>query len=85
MANDPFYSRPLGMPFSENTRRFLAIPATSAAGKTDAIDHAALERLREYVMLDFVCSGIIRTDTLPPRRQSIIELHVAVVCANWAA
>jgi hypothetical protein len=85
MANDPFYSRPLGMPIDESTRRFLAIPATSAAGKTEAIDHAALERLREYVMLDLVCSGILRTDKLPPLRQSIIELHVAVVCANWAA
>lgn len=82
MANDPFYDQRLGMPFSENTRRF-TVYGRQASGKTQTVDPAALEQLRDYLMHDLVGAGIVRVDKLPPRRQSIVELQVAVVCANW--
>ena len=81
-----FASQPsrLYMDEASDLRRFTVV-RPAATGKTQPIDQAALEQLREYLMLDLVCSGIVRTDKLPPLRQSIIELHVAVICANWAA
>ena len=82
MANDPFYSGPLGMPLSENTRRFTVI-RPAASGKTQPIDQATLERLREYVMLDLVCSGIVRVDKLPQRVESPLADQVRDVCAAW--
>lgn len=79
MANDPFY----GMTLSENTRRFTVI-RPAASGKTQPVDQAALEKLREYVMLDLVCSGIVRVDKLPPRVESPMAAHVQAVCAVWS-
>jgi hypothetical protein len=78
MANDAFY----GMPLSENTRRFTVI-RPAASGKTQPVDQVALERLREYVMMDLVGAGVLRTDVLPPRRVSIIADQVGAACAEW--
>lgn len=89
MANDPFY----GMTTPENTRRFQAFFTTNGTfGKfasrrstiyEQPVDQAALERMREYVMLDLVCSGIVRADKLPPRVESPLSNEVRNVCANW--
>lgn len=78
MANDPFY----GMTASENTRRFTVI-RPAASGKTEAITQADMEKLREYVMMDLVGAGVLRTDVLPPRRVSIIADQVGAACAEW--
>lgn len=78
MANDPFYR----MPLSENTRRF-TVYGRPTSGKTEAIAQADMEKLRDYLMHDLIGAGVLRTDTLPPRRVSIIADQVGAACAEW--
>jgi hypothetical protein len=65
---------------ASDLRRFTVVGA-SATGKTQPVDQAALEQLREYVMMDLVCAGIVRTDKLPPRDPLAIQVHA--ICADW--
>lgn len=75
---------------TEALRRFFTMNATFGkfASRRSAIydqpvDQAALDQMREYVMMDLIGAGVLRTDVLPPRRVSVIADQVSAVCAEW--
>lgn len=76
-------SRPSTLYLEEasDLRRFTVI-RPAASGKTQPVDQAALEKLRDYLMHDLIGAGVLRTDTLPP--QSPIAIQVSAACAQWA-
>jgi hypothetical protein len=65
---------------ASDLRRFTVV-RPAGIGKTQAVDQAALDKLREYVMMDLVGAGIVRTDRLPPRDPLAIQVHA--ICCDW--
>lgn len=78
-------SRPSTLYLEEasNLRRFTVYQHGASVGKTHTIDQAALDALCEYVTMDLIGAGVLRVDTLPPRRLSIMVVHIRGVCASW--